>query len=143
MTILADIAKLLLDDHHGRHLAGGDKGILRAIAAKPLAELRHDDFQTALKIVRQVLAAEYQTAMDAAREDAAFECRAWDRAAGSTLAELQHELARLPAAPAPSVSASGHRSTRRATQSEAAASSFGARRLLERAIEIKNGGDHA
>ena len=39
-------------------------------------------------------------------------------------------------------SASGHRSTRRATQSEAAASSFEVQRLLERAIEIKQGGSN-
>ena len=139
MTILADIAKLLLDDHRGHYLAGVDRGILRAKSGRPLERLGADEIEILTDIITEVIHKEWARAVADEQADCEFQRHAEDCAHTHSTKDLEAKLARLPAAPAPSVSASGHRSTRRATQSEAAASSFGVRRQLERAIEIKKG----
>ena len=63
MTILADIAKLLLDDHRGHYLAGVDRGILRAKSGRPLEHLGADEIEILTDIITEVIHKEWARAV--------------------------------------------------------------------------------
>ena len=94
MTILADIAKLLLDDHRGHYLAGVDRGILRAKSGRPLERLGADEIEMLTDIITEVIHKEWARAVADEQADCEFQRHAEDCARTHSTKDLEAKLAR-------------------------------------------------
>lgn len=136
MSYLKAIGEALHDQRY-RMLTGGDTGIAQAILRRE--EPNDDDWEWLGKIAAAALKREHEMHVEGREADAKHD--AWAKSlAEKPEKELRKRLAELGSQhTGPEVSASGTRSTRKATQNEGARTGYPERRAIEEALRIQGG----
>ena len=116
-----------------------DKGILRASRQRDRADLTAEDYDYAAAALKKMLRAEWANVEAGRVQDETDESKAWALADGHSLEDLRGKIIGTTHR-ADEFTGNGTRRTSAATQNEGNRSAFGANRIIERAIEIKEAG---